>query len=147
MSYVPRRIQIVNKDGKTETISDQEFSRLDAPLVLLGEPGAGKTETAHAISAVRQGTYVTAFSVISGAPSPLFSQNNPVIDGLDEVRASTSEQPLVAILRRLNELGVRSFAVTCRAAAAFCTEKENRGKERREGPSEKEANSLRRRGW
>ena len=41
MSYVPRRIQTIKKDGKTETISDQEFSALEAPLVLLGEPGAG----------------------------------------------------------------------------------------------------------
>ena len=40
MSYVPRRIQTIKKDGKTETISDQEFSALEAPLVLLGEPGA-----------------------------------------------------------------------------------------------------------
>jgi hypothetical protein len=115
MSYVPRRIQTIKKDGKTETISDQEFSALEAPLVLLGEPGAGKTETAHAISEARHGTYVTAFALVSGAPAPLLPHSNPVIDGLDEVQASSAEQPLVAILKRLKDLGVRSFAVTCRA--------------------------------
>jgi hypothetical protein len=34
---------------------------------------------------------------------------------MDEVQASPAEQPLVAILKRLKDLGVRSFAVTCRA--------------------------------
>jgi len=60
MSYVPRRIQTIKKDGKTETISDQEFSALEAPLVLLGEPGAGKTETAHAISEARHSPALTS---------------------------------------------------------------------------------------
>ena len=77
MSYVPRRIQTIKKDGKTETISDQEFSALEAPLVLLGEPSAGKTETAHAISEARHGTYVTAFALVSGAPAPLLPHSIP----------------------------------------------------------------------
>jgi hypothetical protein len=33
MSYVPRRIQTIKKDGKTETISDQEFSAFEAASV------------------------------------------------------------------------------------------------------------------
>ena len=101
MSYVPRRIQTIKKDGKTDTISDQEFSALEAPLVLLGEPGAGKTETAHAISEARH--------------SPALTSQQSRIDGPDELQASSAEQPLVAILKRLKDLGVRSFAVTCRA--------------------------------
>jgi hypothetical protein len=116
MTYVPRRIQIIRRDGKTETISDQEFSSLEAPLVLLGEPGAGKTKTARVISAARDGAYVTAFDLACGEPASLLPDSKPVIDGLDEVQAISSEPPLLAILRRLKELGVRSFAVTCRAA-------------------------------
>ena len=58
---------------------------------------------------------MTAFALVSGAPAPLLPHSNPVIDGLDEVQASSAEQPLVAILKRLKDLGVRSFAVTCRA--------------------------------
>ena len=115
MRYVSRRIEVTKRDGNTEIISDSDFSNLDAPLVLLGEPGAGKTETARAISLARHGSYVTAYSVASGTQTPVLSQRNPVIDGLDEVQASSSEQPLIEILRRLEDLEVRSFVLTCRA--------------------------------
>lgn len=114
MTYIQRRIEIAKKDRNTDVVSDQEFSRLDAPLVLLGEPGAGKTETAKAISEMRSGSYLEAYRAASSVSIPNVSEI-PVIDGFDEVQASAAEQPLVAILKRLEALQVRSFVLTCRA--------------------------------
>lgn len=116
MSYIPRRIQITIQSGETETISDSEFAQIDAPLVLLGEPGAGKSETAQNICTIRAGTFIRADRLASGSPVPELSECIPVIDGLDEVQSNNSESPLISILKRLEERGIRSFVLTCRAA-------------------------------
>ncbi len=116
MNYVPRRIQITAQNNKTKTVSDIEFAEINAPLVLLGEPGAGKTQTAKAICTARKGTYFTAYRLASGVRVHELVDSNPVIDGLDEVQTNNSDQPLTLIFRQMENCGIRSFALTCRAA-------------------------------
>jgi hypothetical protein len=115
MNYVARRIQITKSNGETETISDEEFSHLTAPLVLLGEPGAGKTETAQALAKQPGRAYFSADLLATGAPAMGLSGCIPVIDGLDEAQSDDAGSPLLAILKRLESINIPSFVLTCRA--------------------------------
>ncbi|WP_105401393.1 NACHT domain-containing NTPase [Neorhizobium sp. T7_12] len=116
MSYVPRRIQIARPNGETEILSEDEFASLDAPLILLGEPGAGKTKTAKALAAMPGKAYFTADLLATGSPASNLPEYNPVIDGLDETPGDGSGSPLLSILRRLEEKKTSTFILTCRAA-------------------------------
>ncbi len=42
MSYISRRIAVTNEKGEVAEYSDTDFFAIDAPLVVLGEPGSGK---------------------------------------------------------------------------------------------------------
>lgn len=116
MGYVSRRIQFNTENGVSHTVSDSEFAALDAPLVLLGEPGAGKTETAGAIADLRSGVRISAHAFALGAPVEIDANTIPVIDGLDEVQVSSADAPILIVLKRLAKNGCKSFVITCRAA-------------------------------
>ncbi|KZK84127.1 hypothetical protein PsW64_01797 [Pseudovibrio sp. W64] len=103
-------------DGKLEVLSEMTFASLCAPLVLLGEPGAGKSETATALAEALGYQYVSADRLATGAPVSLSKNCTPIIDGLDETQGSGSEAPLLTILKRLNELQIQTFLILCRGA-------------------------------
>ncbi len=46
MTYISRRIALTREDGGTEEYSDTAFFGIDAPLIVIGEPGAGKSALA-----------------------------------------------------------------------------------------------------
>jgi hypothetical protein len=86
--------------------------------VLLGEPGAGKT-TAFEMEAEAAGTEpVSARDFIALPPRPEWSEKPIFIDGLDEVRAGSTDNlaPLDAIRRKLLEIGRPVFRLSCREA-------------------------------
>ena len=117
MKYVTRRIQIKKPDGNLDELSDIKFSKLDAPLILLGEPGAGKTEITKAICKASGSNFILADRLASEAPYDLSSSDKlVVIDGFDEILAQSSNQPLEVILKKLHDKGIQKFILTCRAA-------------------------------
>lgn len=117
MSYISRRIQFDNPEGNPEEVSDAQFANFSAPLVLLGEPGAGKSETARNMCETHSGSFQLADVLISDAPVSRNGENSFfVIDGLDEVPSGSSETPIVKLLKRLHSLKVQKFVLTCRAA-------------------------------
>lgn len=83
--------------------------------VLLGDPGAGKTNTFESLAQTEGGEYVKArdfldFTPREGYCSPLF------IDGLDEATALEGQTPLGHIRQKLHELGTPPFRISCREA-------------------------------
>ena len=44
MKYISRRISVTNKHGIEIEYTDADFFCIGAPLIILGEPGAGKSE-------------------------------------------------------------------------------------------------------
>ncbi|MBO6855691.1 hypothetical protein [Roseibium sp.] len=116
MTHVARRIEITRPDGNKEILPEEDFAALGAPLVLLGEPGAGKSDTADFFSERHGHSKFSADVLATEAPALGLEANIPVIDGLDETLGNGQESPLLSILKRLKQANVHTFIITCRAA-------------------------------
>ncbi len=130
LSRVPRRVTELSLDPgsprEANTASSTQSRWLkdyrDAPAyVLLGEPGSGKT-TAFEMEcgADPEGSEpvrASDFAELDIASHPEWSRKTLFIDGLDEVRAASSNWrgPLGSIRRRLESLGHPRFRLSCRA--------------------------------
>lgn len=116
MTYISRKLEVTQESGKTVEYGDAEFFVLQAPLIILGEPGAGKSELVREFAA-KSGSQVYRASAL-----PLFEFIAPaslpariVIDGLDEVTAYTPGTPIVQVLEKLANHHHPNFVLTCRA--------------------------------
>ena len=126
---VPRSVTVVADGRDTRPGADGERGR-SAPLaefrserayVLLGDPGAGKTEGFGAESRAAPGSsLVPARRFISRSlhRHPEWKAETLFIDGLDEVRAGRPDarRPMDLILERLERLESPNFRLSCRAA-------------------------------
>lgn len=74
---------------------------------------------------MRQGVLLEAYRVASSVPLPqLATGSYTVIDGFDEVPASSAHQPIELALERLHSQGIEAFVITCRAADLAAVQKE-----------------------
>ncbi|WIM05041.1 MAG: hypothetical protein OHM77_10085 [Candidatus Nitricoxidivorans perseverans] len=95
-----------------------EKYRAAPAYVLLGDPGAGKTESFKQEAAACGGHYVRARSFATFDPSTELVGKTLFIDGLDEMRASGADgrTPLDHVRRHLDRLGRPRFRLSCREA-------------------------------
>lgn len=115
MAYVPRRILITQENGTAIEHTEAEFASIRTPRILLGEPGAGKSDTATEIQRLSAGHSIHAELLASNAPIEQLSYETVIVDGVDEVLANGAKDPITAILNRLLEDKVEDFVLTCRA--------------------------------
>ena len=113
MNHIPRRISKLDVKGEAVECSDAEFFDIDANLILLGEPGAGKTELldfAHRKipSEFYNACTLESFHELDGQTRLI------IIDGVDEVTAYETGTPVNKILQKLP--GTTRFILSCRAA-------------------------------
>ena len=115
MTYIARRLESVQEDGKSVEYRDAEFFALQAPLIILGEPGAGKSELVTEF-ATGSGSQIYRASALSlSTPAPVALPARIIVDGLDEVTAYTFGTPIVQLLEKLANHGHSNFVLTCRA--------------------------------
>lgn len=86
--------------------------------VLLGPPGAGKTEAFENEARQGKGCYVTARDFVTYDDRPEWHDAVLFIDGLDEMRAGSQDQrvPFDRIRGKLHSLGCPRFRLSCREA-------------------------------
>lgn len=86
--------------------------------VLLGPPGAGKTEAFEKEALQGKGCYVTARDFVTYDDRPEWHEAVLFIDGLDEMRAGSQGQrvPFDKIRGKLHNLGCPRFRLSCREA-------------------------------
>jgi len=115
MDRTVRRIE--STPSKTQHEELRPISAYDAAenIVLLGDPGAGKTYTFRECAARSGGRYVTARAFLV-TPAAKFD-GTLFVDGLDEKRAGRSDRDTVdALVEKLFEVGPGKVRISCRAA-------------------------------
>lgn len=126
---VPRSVTVVpdRRDARLGANGDRSRSaplsefRSERAYVLLGDPGAGKTEAFRTETRALPGSRrVPARRFISRSLDrhPEWGAETLFIDGLDEVRAGRPDarRPMDLILERLERLESPNFRLSCRAA-------------------------------
>lgn len=108
---------------KTEITGEQESRPLadyrDLPAyVLLGDPGAGKTESFKREAEASGGEYIRARNFATLEPVAAYQGKTLFIDGLDEMRTRGGDgrTPLDHIRKHLERLGRPRFRLSCREA-------------------------------
>jgi hypothetical protein len=118
MNYISRKIFVnQNNDSNNDSkeYSDEDFLNLDGPLIILGEPGLGKSCLVEEYRK-RSGSSIYNASDLS-IYSSVESGNNDVkiiIDGLDEVTAY-SQYESNQVWSKISHLEKPNFIITCRS--------------------------------
>jgi hypothetical protein len=110
--------QINVKAGASEEEKLRPFSAFspNANLVLLGDPGAGKTHLFKEAAASQGGRWITARAFLVTPPDRLLGQDL-FIDGLDEKRAGRGDRDTVdAMVEKLFAINPPKVRISCRAA-------------------------------
>ncbi|MHB9101775.1 MAG: NACHT domain-containing protein [Sulfuricella sp.] len=120
MMLVSRRVRKVPDQENTPVENPPEHIqkfRTQAAWVLLGEPGAGKSAAFEMEAEATNGQYLRIDEFINADPQADWQGKTLFLDGLDETRASGSnDSTLQQLCRQLKRLGNPSFRVACRAA-------------------------------
>jgi len=108
-------------DGGPDTEAVALDSLRSVPAwILLGEPGAGKSSAFAAEADAINGLRLTIAEFVSGDIEAEWNHRCLFLDGLDEVRASGTNQTILYQVRsRLRTLGLPHFRIACLAADWF----------------------------
>jgi hypothetical protein len=116
MAYINRRLAITI-NGESRELSDRDFFLLNGPLVVLGEPGAGKSEIVRQLTLGTGTIFYSASSVLSFPALPFHDcKARVVIDGFDEVTAYSGGAPVSQVLSKIQNDDISKFVFTCRVA-------------------------------
>ncbi len=116
--YVERMLT-VDENGTERTISEAGILSLSLPLVVLGDPGMGKTKLTESLAArlgvrrISAGSFSRAADLNALKPS---GANSIIVDGLDELVASSGTSAVDDVLKKLSVMGHPPFILSCRAA-------------------------------
>jgi hypothetical protein len=120
MVFVPRSVKQLSQlpDGGSDTEAVGLESLRSVPAwVLLGEPGAGKSEAFKSEAQAANGLHLTIAEFVYSDIDEAWKDKCLFLDGLDEVRASaTAQSILFQVKSKLRKLGLPNFRIACRAA-------------------------------
>jgi len=114
---IDRRLLKEDATARAPTIIEQQrIADFKAPVVILGDPGLGKSILAQAIGRWPGFVYIRAASFVRNAHPERLIPNGEclVIDGLDEIASATVGGGIDAILSQLSRLGYPRFILSSR---------------------------------
>ena len=115
--YVPRRLFWTDQDNRPHCINDDNLlTSFPCPIVILGEPGMGKTWLMEKLGNSQNCILFRATSFLRQPDGPIPEDARLVIDGLDEVAAMEEGDPLHNVLKKLIACGKPRFVISCRSA-------------------------------
>lgn len=117
--YIPRTlIKNAGTEG-AQTIKEADILDIAEPIVILGDPGLGKTELTKKIALaldsnrIPGGTFYRT-SNVERLIKP--GTSRVIVDGLDEIASSSGVVAVDEVLRKLSQLGNPNFIISCRSA-------------------------------
>ena len=116
--YIPRRLRGRIRDEDV-LIADDCVLDLEGPIVVLGEPGMGKTTLMRRLGELEGWSFARARSFVrrsNGGVGAALPSERLVIDALDEVSAAREGEALDGVLSGLIGLGCPPFVLSCRVA-------------------------------
>jgi len=117
--YIPRTLLMNKGESKERTVSEDEVASLTPPLIILGDPGLGKTRLSESLSEKLSGRRMTAGTFCRNEdpnPKALAPGELLIIDGLDEIASATGGVGVDEVLRKLSRIGKPRFILSCRSA-------------------------------
>jgi hypothetical protein len=101
------------QDKDTQTVVFSDYSHFPN-IVLLGDPGAGKTHLFKQFAALQEAKYLTIRHFLNGVP--IDNQKTLFIDALDEKRSASNSSDVVDdIVRRLFSQTPQNVRISCRS--------------------------------
>jgi predicted NACHT family NTPase len=116
--YIEREL-IVDRDATQEHVAEADIISLGFPLVVLGDPGIGKTKFTESLAARLGGRRLSSGTFIRSANLETLRPPDDlpiIIDGLDELAASSGTSAVDEVLKKLSSMGSPPFILSCRAA-------------------------------
>ncbi|CAN3990260.1 hypothetical protein MCBRY_001080 [Methylocystis bryophila] len=104
--------------GGAEDATSRPFSEFveRTNIILLGDPGAGKTHLFYEAAAAEKARFIKARSFLN-TPTRMLCEQVLFIDGLDEKRAGRGDRDTVdALVKKLFEVAPPKLRISCRAA-------------------------------
>lgn len=116
--YIPRRLVWTDDQQQRRTFEEAKLACQPTPVVVLAEPGGGKSELFRHAAVQASAPLVTATKWLRTArPEDLLKPGRPIfIDALDEASALRSGDAIQGLLEKLNAAGSPPFVLSCRAA-------------------------------
>ena len=115
---IERTLVYEDSNGHRGEVHQDEIPAFREPVVILGDPGLGKTELTKALGERRGMRYVHAGKFRRHArPDTLIGAGERiVIDGLDEIASAEPGGSMDAVLGQLSKLDCPPFVLSCREA-------------------------------
>ena len=115
-STITRKLAREDQHGERQIIDQGEIAAISAPVIILGDPGLGKSVLTESLGGLPKMRYVPAGTFVRTAnPASLIERGQRiVIDGLDEIASSTPGGGIDAVLSKLSEMNYPPFILSCR---------------------------------
>ena len=116
MNYIPRTLIYYDDNLNQITIKDDELLNLNHSVVILAEPGMGKSRLLDYLETADNTVKFTASSFVRKPAKLLQDIKDKIvlIDALDEYQCRTDSNSIDDILNKLFELNNPKFILSCR---------------------------------
>ena len=117
-SPIERNLTYEDREGERKTIGQAEIADIQNPVVILGDPGLGKTVLTQSLGDLPGMKYVPAGTFTRAAkPEALIAEGECiVIDGLDQIASAAPGSAVESVLEKLSAMGNPGFILSCREA-------------------------------
>src|SRR5579862_3034835 len=113
-NYIARTLIAHRFHREERTLSEFDIPAIDGPIVILGDPGLGKTELTKFLERQFHYVRVAGGTFYRNQDIARFkSASRLVIDGLDEIASSSGTSAIDEVLKKLSQLGNPSFILSC----------------------------------
>ena len=115
---IKRNLAYEDHKQERKVIDQSEIAAFHEPVVILGDPGLGKSFLTRELGEWPRMKYIRAGTFVREAnPDSLIGGDDRIIiDGLDEIASSAAGGAVEAVLRQLSAAGNPPFILSCREA-------------------------------